>query len=71
MEQNGPDQTNHLAMALLTPTASSEPIGSVVSVADPLKVYWQPGCSSCLRAKAFLAEHGIPFVSMNVLADPQ
>src|ERR1700676_14276 len=36
-----------------------------------LKVYWQPGCSSCLRTKEFLTEHGVPFVSINVLADRQ
>jgi glutaredoxin/uncharacterized damage-inducible protein DinB len=34
-----------------------------------LKVYWRPGCSSCLRTKEFLTKHGIPFVSINVLAD--
>ena len=36
-----------------------------------LKVYWQPGCSSCLKTKEFLTEHGVPFVSVNVLADEQ
>src|SRR6202171_1894231 len=36
---------------------------------EALKVYWQPGCSSCLRAKEFLTKHGVPFVSINVLAD--
>ena len=35
----------------------------------PLKVYWQPGCSSCLRAKEFLTRHGVPFISVNVVAD--
>ncbi|MEK9672992.1 MAG: DinB family protein [Rhodospirillaceae bacterium] len=35
----------------------------------PIKVYWQPGCSSCLKTKEFLLEHGIPFVSVNVLED--
>ncbi len=35
----------------------------------PLKVYWQPGCSSCLKTKEFLLEHGVPFQSVNVLAD--
>ena len=25
-------------------------------MADDFKVYWQPGCSSCLRAKEFLAD---------------
>ena len=24
-----------------------------------IKVFWQPGCSSCLRTKEFLARHGI------------
>ena len=36
---------------------------------QPLKVYWQPGCSSCLKTKEFLLEHGIPFESVNVLDD--
>src|SRR3546814_11843579 len=34
-----------------------------------IRVYWQPGCTSCLRTKEFLSSHGIPFVSRNVLAD--
>jgi glutaredoxin len=34
-----------------------------------LSVYWQPGCSSCLRAKEFLTAHGIEFRSVNVLED--
>lgn len=38
---------------------------------DEIKVYWQPGCSSCLRTKEFLTEHGVPFRSIDVLADPQ
>lgn len=36
---------------------------------EPLKVYWQPGCSSCLKTKEFLIEHGIEFESVNVLED--
>lgn len=35
----------------------------------PLTVYWQPGCSSCLRTKEFLSRHGVPFVSVNVQTD--
>jgi glutaredoxin len=31
-----------------------------------LRVYWQPGCTSCLRAKEFLEANGIPYVSVNV-----
>jgi len=40
-----------------------------VTGAPPLKVYWQPGCTSCLRAKEFLAANGVPFESINVRAD--
>ena len=36
---------------------------------QPIKAYWQPGCTSCLRMKEFLAKHGVPFVSVNVLED--
>ena len=34
-----------------------------------IRVYWQPGCTSCLRTKEFLARHGIAFQSRNILAD--
>ncbi len=47
-------------------TAAGDPAGS-----ETIRVYWQPGCSSCLRTKEFLAEHGVPFRSIDVLADPQ
>lgn len=36
---------------------------------DTPRVYWQPGCTSCLRTKEFLDKRGIAFVSRNVLAD--
>jgi glutaredoxin len=40
------------------------------ATAEPaIKAYWQPGCTSCLRMKEFLTRHGVPFVSVNVLAD--
>lgn len=35
-----------------------------------LTVYWQPGCTSCLRTKEFLRTHGIEFESVNVREDP-
>ena len=38
-------------------------------MADAYKVYWQPGCTSCLRAKEFLKENGIAFESINVRED--
>src|SRR6201982_1492899 len=34
-----------------------------------IHAYWQPCCTSCLRMKEFLARHGVPFVSVNVLED--
>ena len=40
-----------------------------IQTAEPFKVFWQPGCSSCLRTKEFLVEHGIDFVSIDVLND--
>src|SRR5262249_36294521 len=33
--------------------------------------YWQPGCTSCLRMREFLARHGVPFISRNVLEDEE
>src|SRR5689334_5978381 len=41
----------------------------VQATAAPIKAYWQPGCTSCLRMKEFLTKHGVPFVSVNVLED--
>ena len=34
-----------------------------------VKVYWQPGCSSCLKTKEFLKDNGVDFKSVNVLED--
>jgi glutaredoxin len=36
---------------------------------DKLTVYWQPGCTSCLRTREFLRERGIEFESINVRED--
>jgi glutaredoxin len=35
-----------------------------------IKVFWQPGCSSCLRTKEFLTQQGIAFESIDVHNDP-
>jgi glutaredoxin len=35
--------------------------------AEPFRVYWQPGCSSCVKVKEFMKKLDIPFVSVNVL----
>ena len=39
-------------------------------MADALKVYWIPGCSSCLKAKEFLRQHGVRYVSINAAESP-
>ena len=36
----------------------------------PIRVYWQPGCTSCLRVKELLGAAGVPFESINVHAEP-
>jgi glutaredoxin/uncharacterized damage-inducible protein DinB len=39
--------------------------------APSLRVYWRPGCSSCVRVKEFLSGLGIDYESINVSAQPQ
>ena len=34
------------------------------------RVYWQPGCTSCLRTKEFLSQHGVAYESVNVRTTP-
>lgn len=36
-----------------------------------IKVFWQPGCSSCLRTKELLTKQGIEFESINVHNNPE
>src|SRR6187399_1188427 len=35
-----------------------------------IKVYWLPGCSSCMRLKEFMSRTGLDYTSINVLEDP-
>lgn len=44
-------------------------VDDAIDMSQPLKVYWAPGCTACLRMKEFLAKHGVPFVSINALED--
>ena len=37
----------------------------------PLKVYWRPGCSSCVKVKEFLTKLGVDYESINVSARPE
>jgi glutaredoxin len=43
----------------------------VTRVATPYAVYWQPGCTSCLRTKELLRSYGIEFESINVRETPR
>ncbi|TBY59750.1 hypothetical protein E0H39_25650 [Rhizobium leguminosarum bv. viciae] len=36
-----------------------------------ISVYWIPGCSSCVKVKEFISEHGLAFESLNVLERPE
>ena len=38
---------------------------------NDLRVYWRPGCSSCVKVKEFLANLGVEFESINVSARPE
>jgi glutaredoxin/uncharacterized damage-inducible protein DinB len=38
---------------------------------EELKVYWRPGCSSCVRVKEFLTGLGVEYESINVSATPE
>jgi len=37
----------------------------------PIKVYWRPGCSSCVKVKEFLTKLGVEYESINVSARPE
>jgi glutaredoxin len=36
---------------------------------ERVRVFWQPGCSSCVKVKEFLSDRGVDFESINVLED--
>jgi glutaredoxin len=40
------------------------------NAADRVRVFWQPGCSSCLRTKEFLSKNGVDYESINVHGNP-
>ena len=37
-----------------------------MGASDRVKVFWQPGCTSCLRTKEFLTKSGVDYESINV-----
>ena len=38
----------------------------MLASAERVRVFWQPGCTSCLRTKEFLTRNGVDFESINV-----
>ena len=38
---------------------------------DPIRVFWRPGCSSCVKVKEFLTNLGVDYESVNVSATPE
>ena len=38
---------------------------------EQLRVYWRPGCSSCVKVKEFLTNLGVDYQSVNVSARPE
>lgn len=43
---------------------------AVENTAEKVRVFWQPGCSSCLRTKEFLSKNGVDYESINVHGNP-
>jgi glutaredoxin len=37
---------------------------------EELKVYWQPGCSSCVKVKELLDSLDVPYRAINILSEP-
>jgi glutaredoxin len=42
-----------------------------IAPAQPIEVYWVPGCSSCLRMKEFVERTGFAFESINLAEAPE
>src|SRR5687768_17407997 len=51
--------------------AGREETAVVLPPMEALKVYWRPGCSSCVRVKEFLSGLGVDYESVNVSARPE
>ncbi len=44
--------------------------GATTTTTDHIELYWQPGCSGCLRAKEFLRSRGVDYISVNIIEEP-
>ena len=42
----------------------------MLATAERVRVFWQPGCTSCLRTKEFLTRNGVDYESINVHGNP-
>jgi len=42
----------------------------MLATAERVRVFWQPGCTSCLRTKEFLTSNGVDYESINVHGSP-
>lgn len=52
----------------VTQQTAAEP-GHDAVIQPTVRVYWAPGCTSCLRVKEFLRSRGQPFESVNAATD--
>ena len=43
----------------------------MIIASERVRVFWQPGCTSCLRTKEFLTKNGVDYESINVHGNPQ
>lgn len=42
----------------------------MIVASERVRVFWQPGCTSCLRTKEFLTKNGVDYESINVHGNP-
>lgn len=42
----------------------------MLATAEKIRVFWAPGCTSCLRTKEFLTRQGVEYQAINAATDP-
>ena len=55
----------------LNKVQSPSPSFKVTADPNTLRVFWAPGCSSCIKVKEHLKRLGVEFESINVVATPE
>lgn len=53
-----------------TGTRTIERASASTALTEGLRVFWMPGCSSCVKVKEFLKKIDVPYESVNVLTNP-